>query len=58
MLSALSDITTQLVNLSEDVSLVSAESAINELTQDVANISARLVKHKQRLKVREIIIIF
>lgn len=51
VLSALSDITSQLVNLSEEGSLTGAETAVKELTEDVASVSTRLAKRKEQLKV-------
>ena len=51
VLSALSDITSQLSTLSEEPSLTGAEAAVKELSEDVASISARLAKRKELLKV-------
>ena len=51
VLSALSDITSQLSTLSEEPSLTGAEAAVKELSEEMASISARLAKRKELLKV-------
>ncbi|KAK2181696.1 hypothetical protein NP493_384g04000 [Ridgeia piscesae] len=50
VLSALSDITSQLSTLSEEPSLTGAEAAVKELSEEMASISARLAKRKELLK--------